>query len=369
MSNLIEAWRVVAAKDTILSIEHHIDEDGELDDWYGKFTDNPSYNDNYYVDRKLGVLFCGESKTTVETFTSEEAMNNRMDELDELDQSYEELWTPLTVTYTVTTLPVSYHENGRQFPPRFGYSERTETTTFKTESEYRQFFGQYVEDIKYSIDEETRGEWQLEVSGATVLATNLEHMYERNSYRYQVFQSGYGHFPDKPWSECTPEVQAEHIKYMTSVYERTNQYFKNYWAYIGLVAEVHWKGEEIGHASVWHMEDDMGDEGTGQYERELISEALSAAVAHFAAESKRYGVEIVPPAELVELEKLTYDELKPLYDALRQSTGPWHPAWGKNVFYGTATQYSVHSFISDLDDEERALYEGTELEGEDVENN
>lgn len=365
MTDLITAWRMVASKDLIVSLEHRSDYDNALDDWYGKFTDSPGWN-SYYVDRKLGILFCGQSTTTVETFTSEPAMNARMDELDELGKSYEEVWTPLTVEYTVTTLPITYRTEGKQYPPRFTYSQRTETTTFTTERDYEKFFGYRPgeEDIQYEIVSETRSEWKLEVSGAQVLATGLEHMYDRNTFRYQEFQAGYGHFPTKPWSECTDEEKAEHVKYMVSVYERANQYLKDYWSYIGVEATVNWKGEEIGSDSMWGLESDMDDETMGQYERELLSQAFDAALQHFESESKRYGVDILPPEELVGLAALSYDELKPLYEALKNSRGPWHPSWKGRFSYGVETQYGIHGFIDQLDDEERALYEGTELEGD-----
>ena len=343
MENIIDAWRAVVAPHTVLSIIHFYDYDTTLDDYYGTFTD--SVPDGFYVDRKHGRLH-GPRKEWTEDFPTEEARDTRWEELEDLGYGVDEVFTAITVKLDEVDA---------------GGNPDREERSFADDEEYA--YGDYLMELRraygwnYNATEE-RAVWRIEVAGDEVLADDLSTRDDDRTYRYQSFSDIYGHVPTEPWDSLTEEQKQEYIGYMKNVYTRSVEYFRNWWGYIGISVEVHWKGEQIAGASIWGIDSDMDDADFSQYERELIDEALSGAVNHFVNESKHYGVQIDAPAELVKLDTLSIDELVPLWGKVRASEGPWHPSYRGRTLYSDSYRNSFEVFFDNLGEEDQALYKG-----------
>lgn len=352
MDTLQAAYRKVVSKDLVLSLEHHADYDNELDDFYGKFSEQS--DGLFYVDRKKGFLR-GPSKTWTEDFPTEYAKEDRRAELEELGYDVEDVFTAITVTVNEIDgdgLPVS----------------EVEHFTDDDEYKYEDYWRDLRRDFGWNVrGTEERAIWRIEVTGDEILADDLSTRWDDRTFRYQNFVDGYGHFPKKPWETCTDEEKAEHIKYMKEVYQRAHDYFMDRWGFIGVKAQVHWKSEEIGSSSMWGIETDMDDVTMCQYESELIGEALSEAVNHFHSESERYGVKIAVPQELLDLDAKTIDELKVIRDQIKASQGPWHPSGKRRIHYGQRYDDSIGAFLETLEDDEKALYTGIPVESDESE--
>lgn len=336
MSEAYKTYRKVIGKDLVVSLQHYYDEDGMLDEWYGNFTDSPK--EDFYLDRRKGLLR-GPRKTWTEDFTSEEAKDERVSELEDLDFGVDDVFTAVTIKYDTTD---------RDGNPLVAEQSFTDDQQYACEDYIRDMARDHGYYITY---EEERTTWRIEITGDEILDSDCHTDYEHRTYRYIEMSDCCGNVPSKPWETLSDEEKREYIGYMKQVDQRVHDYVNNWWGYIGIAVSVHWKGEKIGRASTWGIESDLNDDDLGQCERELISEALDEAIKHFGYESKRYGVTLLPPDKLIELAALSIDELKPIHEQLKQYESHKH----------------FHSFIGDLDDEEQALYDGVELAGEDEE--
>lgn len=344
-STPLAAWRKVIGKGLVLSIEHHDDADAYWTDGsYGKWGNTSS--SVVYGDRKLGVLR-GPAKTTYETFKTEDAAEDRIAELeDEGCFSGEIVWTPTRVYYQITdhdTSRIYYHS--QPFETEHDYDEWRWSMS-------REYGAQYTGG--WYIMDETRKEWKIEVYGDEILSRDgFNSNYDSGSMRYWIPANNY--FSDMP--DYPDVTEADCIGWFLQDWKRMEELLTQDWCYIYVDAIVALDGEEIGQSSLGGVESDGEGEYLTEIEISVISEALTNALTHFDGDA-------VPPAELVELEKLTYDELKPIHELVKESEGSWNPSnymWRSG--YGESLE-SYLDYIEGEEDEDYQVYIGTELEGE-----
>lgn len=67
------------------------------------------------------------------------------------------------------------------------------------------------------------------------------------------------------------------LRYLFQDADRLRAYYRNDWAYFGIIARVYANGREIGNASVWGFESDMGDSEFKAEARNIARDAIAEA--------------------------------------------------------------------------------------------